>query len=213
MRARFGGPEEVVEAISAAMRKPVLKQEPAFTPMVSSSAASNSTSTPSAAEAMAESVNHVLGSQPAQAYPQVLRPLPATPTLDLPPVRRVTVQQERPTAAPVVQWALQPERRRVPREPIVFPRGLNKAAMRMSEKGLAIARGQAGPSLTAAEQAVANKVSSTQQPVAAASASSRRVEMAAQIAESGGRWSLLRQFGGFETEALSGQSLGERAAG
>jgi uncharacterized protein involved in exopolysaccharide biosynthesis len=213
VRARFGGPEEVVEAISAAMRKPVLKQEPAFTPMVSSSAASNSTSTPSAAEAMAESVNHVLGSQPAQAYPQVLRPLPATPTLDLPPVRRVTVQQERPTAAPVVQWALQPERRRVPREPIVFPRGLNKAAMRMSEKGLAIARGQAGPSLTAAEQAVANKVSSTQQPVAAASASSRRVEMAAQIAESGGRWSLLRQFGGFETEALSGQSLGERAAG
>jgi len=133
---------------------------------------------------------------------------------DLPPVRRVTLQQERPqpATAPVVQWALQPERRRVPREPIAFPRGLNKAALRMQEKGQAIAKGHAGPSLTAAEQAIANKASSANQPVAAKPETRRRAS-AGQIAEQGGRWSLLRQFGGFEAAEQNGPSLQERAAG
>ena len=109
---------------------------------------------------------------------------------------------------PAAQWALQPERRRVPREPIVFPRGLNKAALRMSEKGQAIARGQAGPSLTAAEQAVAKKISSAHHPVAAKPAASR-----ASNAEPGGRWNLLRRFGAFDSEEQDGTSLADRAAG
>ena len=82
----------------------------------------------------------------------------------------------------------------------------------MSEKGQVIAKGHAGPSLTAAEQAVANKISSAHQPVAAAPPP-RRAQSAEQIEDQDGRWSLLRQFGGFETEELNEPRLEDRAAG
>jgi len=240
VRARFGMPLEAVEALSAAMQKPVQRTEPAFAPMVAFRPAS-----PTIPTAMERSIEKIAVAPAPQvpveekrfeqrtALEQVLRPVvdtmqqpvpaanapvskpqPTVAATDLPPVRRVMVQQERPqpATAPVVQWALQPERRRVPREPIAFPRGLNKAALRMQEKGQAIAKGHAGPSLTAAEQAIANKISSTNQPVAAKPEANRRVDVE-QAAEQGGRWSLLRQFGGFEVEEQNGPSLQDRAAG
>jgi len=236
VRSRFGMPSEAVEALSAAMQKPMPKTEPAFAPMVAFRAANISSPVRAVMEQAAEkiaatpmvrrSMEEKRFEQPTTAIQQpvieatalqaapVARPLPAAPVADLPPVRRVMVQQERaqPATVPVVQWALQPERRRVPREPIAFPRGLNKAALRMQEKGQAIAKGHAGPSLTAAQQAIANRASSANHPVAAKPETSRRAG-AKESAEQGGRWNLLRQFGGFEAAEQNGPSLQERAAG
>jgi hypothetical protein len=246
VRARFGMPEKAVEALSAAMAKPMQKQEPAFVPMVAFRAANSGIPKPAVIESAAEKiaaepvaqapveetifewqkasvspvVHEVAVQQAAPSEPvatplaaQVARPQLAVGPADLPPVRRVTLQQERAqqVTIPVIPWALQPERRRVPREPIVFPRGLNKAAMRMIEKGQTMARGQAGPSLTAAEQAVANKVSSTQHPVAMKPVVNRREESKRQNAAP--RWNLLRRFGAFEVEEQREPSLQDRAAG
>jgi uncharacterized protein involved in exopolysaccharide biosynthesis len=230
VKARFGMPTEVAEAISTAMQNPLSQQEPGFTPMVAFRAAQSNTQNPVMEVAHPEPASEVAETQsetyvpvsqtatphsaPVAAQP-VVSPRSAAVLSDLPPVRRVTLQQEHPQPAslPVVPWAPRVERRRVPREPIVFPRGLNKAALRMSERGQAIAKGQAGPSLTAAEQAVANKISSAHHPVAAAQLPNRYDESPSQIAEQGGRWSLLRQFGGFETEAQTVPRLEDRAAG
>ena len=226
VRARFGMPAEVIEALAVAIAKPIQepkpKQQPVLRPVVEPAA-----ETVAAAQApleeirfeqpvMQKFVNEAPVPQPALLQTPAAESTIARQALaDLPPVRRVTVQQERPQPAtvPVAQWALQPERRRVPRDPIVFPRGLSKAALRMQEKGQIVARGQAGPSLTAAEQAVANRVSSTQHPVAAQPVAGRREESADRIAESGSRWSLLRRFGGFAEAEQDDPRLEDRATG
>jgi len=240
VRARFGMPEEAVEALTAAMAKPMPRQEPAFEPMVAFRPAQHNAPAPTVTDNVARTIAAEPVTQaslevrkyeePMVARPvspaekeitvqqpePVARPLPAAAQPELPPVRRVTVQQERPQTVtpPAVQWALQPERRRVPRDPIVFPRGLNKAALRMLEKGQTIAKGQAGPSLTAAEQAVANKISSTQHPVAARPVASHREE--STIQDGAPRWNLLRRFGAFDADEQDEQnehSLQDRAAG
>jgi len=228
VKARFGMPKDAVEALSAAMANPVSKPLPAFV-----STASISAPVPVVKQEMVEPMmvaptplahaeetifewkeQPIQQPEPMEASP-VLKQQPAAALTELPPVRRITVQQERrKPGLPVVPWAPRPERRR---EPIVFPRGLNKAALRMQEKGQAIAKGLAGPSLTAAQQAIANKISTTNQPVSARPAAMRQEALdrqgAVQSAEQGGRWSLLRQFGGFETEEIDAPSLQERAAG
>jgi hypothetical protein len=202
------------------IQEPKPKQETVFRPVVQP-VVETIVAAP-VVEAPVEKVYEQLAIEPVMEVPThvpsaestIARQQPPATYADLPPVRRVTVPQERvqqPTM-PVVQWAMQPERRRVPREPIVFPRGLNKAALRMQEKGQAIAKGQAGPSLTAAEQAVANKVSSTQHPIATQPVA-RREESSQQAVEQGGRWSLLRQFGKFETEEQKEPRLEDRATG
>jgi len=222
VRARFGMSAEVIEALAIAMQKP------------ESGAARVSAAAPAAMEKKPETITPAADVQapveaerfePSPAIEKmqlVMSEVPMQPVAtpvsvaakplqaDLPPVRRVTVPQERQQtkAMPAAQWALQPERRRAPREPIVFPRGLNKAALRMSEKGQAIARGQAGPSLTAAEQAIAKKISSAHHPVAAKPSASR-----ASNVEPGGRWNLLRRFGAFDSDEQDSTSLAERAAG
>jgi len=211
VRARYGMPAEVIEALAVAMQKP--KAEPAFAPIAAAPAIQDPPEETrfvwqTAAEPVREAITQ-RQSEPVAAAPAA-KPLPAAAFSDLPPVRRVTVPQEKSQtkSMPVAQWSMQPERRRVPRDPIVFPRGLNKAALRMQEKGQAIAKGQAGPSLTAAEQAIANKVSSAHHPVAAKPEARRGMN-----AESAARWNLLRRFGAFEIEEQNGPSLEERAAG
>jgi len=216
VRARYGMPAEVIEALTVAMQSP--KAEPAVMESKAEPiAAAPAIQDPAEEkrfvwETVAEPTREVITQQqpePVAAVPAA-KPLPAAAFADLPAVRRVTVPQEKSQtkSVPVAQWTMQPERRRVPRDPIVFPRGLNKAALRMQEKGQAIAKGQAGPSLTAAEQAIANKVSSAHHPVAAKSEARRGMN-----AEAGGRWNLLRRFGAFEMEERNGPGLEERATG
>ena len=222
VRARFGMSEEVIEALSAAMQKPKAKQGPAFAPVEAKAETIAAAPVVQAHEEekrfvwqpAPEPVREFAGDATEQAEaavaPNVATPQPAAELSELPPVRRVMVPQERPrtSSMPVTQWALQPERRRVPREPIVFPRGLNKAALRMQESGQAIAKGQAGPSLTAAEQAVAKAASSPHHKVAEKPVASR-----ASSAEPSARWNLLRRFGAFDVEERIETSLEDRAAG